>query len=63
MLVQVSNADHQHLTALDLKRFLNRYSDQELEQILIKQDGLEFHAAFLQTTAAVPTPTLYLEEY
>ncbi|WP_338208969.1 hypothetical protein [Lactiplantibacillus paraxiangfangensis] len=63
MLVQVKNADQKHLTALDLKRFLSRYSDEELEDILIKQDDLEFHAAFLQTTQSVQTPTLYLEEY
>ncbi|WP_318766441.1 hypothetical protein [Lactiplantibacillus carotarum] len=63
MLIEVQSADHKHLTALDLKAFLNRYSDDELSRVTIKQDDLEFHAAFLQSSAEVQKPTLYLEEF
>ncbi|CAM3079331.1 hypothetical protein [Lactiplantibacillus plajomi] len=63
MLIQVKNADKRHLTALDLKRFLDRFSEDELRRIAIKQDNLEFRAAFLQSTEKLTTPTLFLEEY
>ena len=63
MFIELDGEKAKHLTALELKQFLNRLPDEFLKQVVIQQDDVIFRKAILQQNAEIKTPTLFFEEY